>query len=83
MAERKITRGVALPHLRDWRRYKGMPQDELAGKAGIAASTVYRAERGGAIDMVKARALAGALGITYEQLVNTGPDTDTKAEPAA
>jgi transcriptional regulator with XRE-family HTH domain len=72
MAER-VERGVKVPHLRAWRRSRGLRQDELAQQAGMAPSTVYRAESNRAIDIAKVRNLARVLNLTYEQLVRESP----------
>lgn len=79
-----VERGVKLPHLRAWRRDRGLTQGELAAAAKIAPSTIMRAERGDAVRLPNARRLAAALGIEYRQLVKESPEADdTKAEPAA
>lgn len=72
MAE--YTRGRALPHLRAWRMRRFMGQTELAQAAGVAKSTLLRAERGDAVvSFANIRKLAQALGITPDALLDT-PD---------
>jgi len=61
-------RGVFVPHLREWRSFRALTQNQLAHKARIAISTVIRAERGLNINGGSARKLAEALGIPVEDL---------------
>jgi transcriptional regulator with XRE-family HTH domain len=74
-------RGVRLPRLRAWRKRRGVTQNELAAKAGVAQATITRAERGQAVNIPNARKIAQALGVEYSELLSD--DLDTKAEPAA
>ncbi len=67
-----------LPYLQGWRAEQGMTQRQLAEKAGITSSTVYRAERGEAINITSVAKLARALGISVRDL----RDTDPSARPA-
>jgi transcriptional regulator with XRE-family HTH domain len=81
MAEKPTERGLRAPHLRAWRDYYALTQDELAAKARVARSTVYRAEAGEPISRANARKLAEALGISVLDLLHRAPDA--KANPAA
>ncbi len=64
---------MALPYLRSWRADRGLNQQELAAKAGIAPSTVRRAERGETINVVSVAKLAKALGISVMALREEDP----------
>lgn len=73
MAE--YVRGRALPYLKAWRMKKLMAQTELATRAGLAKSTLARAERGDeVVSFVNIRKLAEALGISPEELLHTDPE---------
>lgn len=73
MAE--YVRGRPLPYLKAWRMHKLIAQNELAGRAGIAKSTLARAERGDeVVNFGNIRKLAGALGVTPEQLMHEDPE---------
>lgn len=52
------------------RRGRGLDQMELAALARISQSTVSRAENGGGMTLGTALALAKALGITVEELLD-------------
>jgi len=69
-------RGVAMPHLKAWRRRALLKQEELAEQAGVARATVVRGERGGTLSLDNIRKIAAALGITPEQLADGPPDGD-------
>ena len=57
-------------HLREWRRQRFLTVRALAEKAGVAYTTVVRAETGRHQPTMKTiRRLAKALGIKPEQLV--------------
>jgi DNA-binding XRE family transcriptional regulator len=71
---RHITRGVALPSLREWRQRRLLTQVELAERAGVAAGTVTRAERGELVSYANVRKFAGILQVTPEQLQNEAPE---------
>ena len=64
-------RSIPLPRLRELRRSRGLSQKELGELAGVASGTVYRLENGlrGAYPGT-VRKLAGALGVTPEELVS-------------
>lgn len=66
-------RGWALPHVRAWRRYQVLTQDELAEQAGLTIFTVQRAEYGERVSAGTVRKLAKALGITPTQLRDEEP----------
>jgi transcriptional regulator with XRE-family HTH domain len=51
------------------RREQGLDQKDLAAKAGIAQSTVSRAESGGQVTAPTALALARVLGVSVEALL--------------
>jgi transcriptional regulator with XRE-family HTH domain len=60
-------------YLQNWRADRGLTQKELADKAGVAASTVRRAERGETINVVSVAKLAKALGISVMALREEDP----------
>ena len=77
MAE--YVRGRPLPHLQAWRLSRLLAQAELAEKAGIAKSTLARAERGDAVvSFANIRKLAKALDIAPDVLLNKSPDEQAK-----
>lgn len=57
------------------RRELDLDQKELAARAGVAQSTVSRAEAGGKLTADTALALARALGVTVEVLLGDAPST--------
>ena len=63
-------RSIPLPHLRELRQSRGLSQKELGELARVSSGTVYRLENGlrGAYPGT-VRKLAGALGVTPEELV--------------
>ncbi len=69
---------MPLPYLQSWRADRGLNQQELAAKAGVAASTVRRAERGETINVVSVAKIARALGISVHDL----RDVDPSVRPA-
>ena len=63
-----------MPHLKAWRMYKLMAQNELAERSGLAKSTLARAERGDeVVNFANIRKLAEALGISPEDLLGSAP----------
>lgn len=62
------TSNVRLPYLRHWRIERLMPQTQLASAAGVAVSTIVRAEAGTPVHALTAGRLARALGVTVKQL---------------
>lgn len=64
---------MTLPFLQGWRADKGFTQKGLAKAAGVAASTVRRAEKGEAISVVNVAKIAKALGITVTNLRDVDP----------
>jgi transcriptional regulator with XRE-family HTH domain len=79
MAE--YVRGRPLPHLRAWRMYKLMAQNELAERSGLAKSTLARAERGDeVVSFANIRKLAQALGIGAEELLTPAPGEGDAAD---
>lgn len=62
-------RGVLLPELQRYRKLRLMNQRELAGAAGVARSTVMRAEAGKRVDPPVVKRLAGALGVEATALM--------------
>lgn len=75
IAVAEYTRGRALPHLKAWRMHKLMSQTELAQRAGLAKSTVARAERGDeVVSFANIKRLAAVLGISGHELVEKHPE---------
>lgn len=55
--------------LREWRRRRGMSQNDLATAAGLAPSTIFKAEHSGrAPAWATVYKLAEALGVRSEEL---------------
>ncbi len=70
-------RGWPLPHLRAWRRHRGLGVTELSEKSGIALSLLSRIESGKSLAGVKSiDRLCAALDITREQLLHHDPTED-------
>ncbi len=69
----RVQRGYIIPHMEAWRRYRVLTQRELAALAGVARSTVTRAEEGGAISAANVRKLAHALEVTVHELLREEP----------
>jgi transcriptional regulator with XRE-family HTH domain len=65
-----------VPSLRSYRVAQYLSQRALAQKAGVATSTVARAEQGYSISLIAARKLADTLGVTVHQLRATPPDEE-------
>jgi transcriptional regulator with XRE-family HTH domain len=68
--------------LKEWRKYVGMTQAELAAKAGVGHSTIMRLERDENPDLARPgtrRKLAEALGITPVDLITMPPGFEVKA----
>ena len=68
--EQYQNRSIPLPHLRELRQSRGLSQKDLGELAKVSSGTVYRLENGlrGAYPGT-VRKLAGALGVTPEDLV--------------
>jgi transcriptional regulator with XRE-family HTH domain len=64
---------VTLPNLVAWRIERGYTQTELAEHAKVTRATVSRAESGEAVTVHTLHALAKALGLTVQQLMNSSP----------
>jgi len=64
------------------RREQGLDQKDLAARAGVAQSTVSRAESGGKLTADTALALARVLGVTVEELLVSGPDPVENITPS-
>lgn len=69
----RMQRGYIIPHMQVWRRHRVLTQRDLAVQAGVARSTVTRAEEGGAISAANVRKLAQALGVTVHDLLHEQP----------
>ena len=66
---------VGLEHLRKWRVWKGYSQQELAGLAGVAKSTIIQLELArGTANFVTIGKLAKAFNISREQLLHESPE---------
>ncbi len=66
--------GLPVPNLRAWRQWRGLSQAELAQRAGVRGPTVSDTENGKtAASYTTIGKLAGALGITREQLLHEQP----------
>lgn len=66
---------ASMTNLERLRRELDLDQKALAQRAGVAQSTVSRAESGGKLTADTALALARALGVTVEMLLGDGPST--------
>ena len=64
------------------REEKGLSQSELARQCGVAQATISRLESGALQDVQTstARALARALGVSVDYLINTWGDQERKSE---
>ena len=69
----RMQRGYNIPHMQAWRRYRVLTQRDLAAQAGVARSTVTRAEEGGSISATNVRKLAQALEVTVHELLHEQP----------
>lgn len=70
---RAAGRGIAVPYLASWRGKRLFSQLELAEKAGLSTRTVSRTESGYNADFTTIKAIAAALGISAEELVEVNP----------
>lgn len=52
-----------------WRKHRGLSQQELADRVGVAQSNIARAEKGGDLRVSTLRAIAGALGCAMDDLI--------------
>lgn len=75
--------GIQLPHLRAWRRKRFWAQDELAAKVGRTKGAISAVENGKPTSLVTIRRLAEAFGISPEQLINEGPDSQKLSDSAS
>lgn len=64
--------------IRALRKRNGLTQEELAERAGIAAQTISRAERGRALSIANIKSVAGALGVNPLDLFATSSATDAE-----
>lgn len=62
---------VEVKGVRNYRALKQLGQSELARRAGLSAQTVQQAEKKGTATRKTARMLAGALGVSLEELAKT------------
>ena len=65
-----------VPSLQSYRVARYLTQRALAQQAGLATSTVARAEQGYPISLIAAQKLADALGVTVRQLRETPAEED-------
>lgn len=71
---------IAMPHLRAWRLWAGLTQDELGARAGATGITVWHAEKASSrVRRGTARRLATALGVPVDVLTRCAP-ADAEAE---
>ena len=75
---RQRERGLRIPNLRAWRRYKLISQPELALMAGLTRSAISRLEThdGATANIETIGKLAKALDISRDQLVRLAPPTE-------
>lgn len=66
--------------IRAWRMRRGLSREELAGLAGISATTLGRIERDGPVDVGDTFRLANALGVGLPDLVRRAEETLTLDE---
>ena len=66
-------RGVLVPGLQQIRKWRLLSQQELASAAGVARTTVVRAEAGKRIDPPVVRRLASALEVEATALMGVDP----------
>jgi transcriptional regulator with XRE-family HTH domain len=71
---------VKTPLLREWREAKGETQASLAALSGITEATISRIEHDAPLRPSTAKKLAGALGVTVVDLMNSPPVPAGKAE---
>jgi transcriptional regulator with XRE-family HTH domain len=64
-------KGLTVPHLRGWRLYKGLEQEELGRLAGVTPTTISRLENGATARIGTIRRLAEALKIDREELLHS------------
>lgn len=72
-------KGIILPHLRSWREWHALKQEELAAKAGVTETTISRLENGSPARIGTIDKLATALGITRVQLIRSQPEEKSRA----
>ena len=73
MARRGDTRGVALPHLEEWRLSRAMSQQKLAELSGVSRGAIGDAEQGGNMRALNVGKIAAALHITPVMLIYRRP----------
>ncbi len=76
-----VSKGIPLPHLRTWREWVGINQDELGKRSGVSAVSISRIENGGIARFGTVQKLADGLGINKEQLMHSEPTKEKR--PAA
>ncbi len=66
-----------VPHLRAWRRWRGMNQEDLARRAGVAQTCVSQLESVASrtTRATTVQALARALDVPWDALVRYGPQS--------
>lgn len=67
-------RGAQVPGLETARRARLLTQKQLATAAGVAPSTVVRAERGAFVDFASITKLAAALHVEAAVLLGAAPE---------
>lgn len=69
---------IRLDHLREWRHFCLLSQDELAESSGVAKSTISNLENGNhSANLATVGRLARGLGITRQALLSPPPEAES------